>query len=167
MGMLETIPSEQTVTFLKRLRETGPGKLPSMHCLRKGDLSVLLASIWLKDGAGPSGGILRTIQSPLCSPSSWASHMCLLACIYQTSLWQRPWGRLGWTFMTGHWELPSVPGSLLGLYWSGHPSVGLLGYQPWNGVFFFLFFFFLRYNWYTTLVSGRQHNDSVFVYITK
>lgn len=42
-------PSEQTVTFLKRLRETGPGKLPSMHCLRKGDLSVLLASIWLKD----------------------------------------------------------------------------------------------------------------------
>lgn len=39
-------PSEQT--FFKRLRETGPGKLPSMHCLRK-DLSVLLASIWLKD----------------------------------------------------------------------------------------------------------------------
>lgn len=37
------------MTFFKRLRETGPGKLPSMHCLRKGDLSVLLASIWPKE----------------------------------------------------------------------------------------------------------------------
>ena len=47
-GHVRDHPSEQTVTFFKRQRETGVGKPPSVHCLRK-DLSLLLASIWPKD----------------------------------------------------------------------------------------------------------------------